>query len=60
MGRDTIVLAAYFVSSILFILGVKSLTHPDTARRGMQSAYGKPRSVRKARHKSPGRRLPQP
>ncbi|HUY19783.1 MAG TPA: NAD(P)(+) transhydrogenase (Re/Si-specific) subunit beta [Candidatus Binataceae bacterium] len=38
MGRDTIVLAAYFVSSILFILGVKSLTHPDTARRGMQMA----------------------
>ncbi len=38
MGRDTIVLAAYFVSSILFILGVKSLTHPDSARRGMQMA----------------------
>ncbi|HTW87937.1 MAG TPA: NAD(P)(+) transhydrogenase (Re/Si-specific) subunit beta [Candidatus Binataceae bacterium] len=38
MGRDTIVLTAYFVSSVLFILGVKSLTHPDTARRGMQMA----------------------
>jgi proton-translocating NAD(P)+ transhydrogenase subunit beta len=38
MGRDTIVLASYFVSSILFILGVKSLTHPDSARRGMQMA----------------------
>ncbi|MBF6567471.1 MAG: NAD(P)(+) transhydrogenase (Re/Si-specific) subunit beta [Candidatus Binataceae bacterium] len=38
MSRDTIVLAAYFVSSILFILGVKSMTHPDSARRGMQYA----------------------
>jgi NAD(P) transhydrogenase subunit beta len=38
MGRDAIVLGAYFIASILFILGVKSLTHPDSARRGMQMA----------------------
>ena len=28
----------YLVASILFILGMKSLSHPDTARRGMQMA----------------------
>ncbi len=30
--------AAYLAASVLFILGLKSLTHPDTARRGMQQA----------------------
>jgi NAD(P) transhydrogenase subunit beta len=30
--------AAYLAASILFILGLKSLTRPDTARRGMQQA----------------------
>ncbi len=29
---------SYLVASILFILGMKSLSHPDTARRGMQMA----------------------
>jgi len=38
MNRDLIVQIAYLVSSILFILGIRSLTHPDTARRGMQLA----------------------
>ncbi|PYQ38708.1 MAG: NAD synthetase [Acidobacteria bacterium] len=30
--------AAYLAASILFILGLKSLTRPDSARRGMQQA----------------------
>jgi NAD(P) transhydrogenase subunit beta len=29
---------SYLAASILFILGMKSLSHPDTARRGMQMA----------------------
>jgi len=27
--------ATYLIASILFVLGLKSLSHPDTARRGM-------------------------
>ena len=30
--------AAYLAASILFVLGLKSLTRPDSARRGMQQA----------------------
>jgi NAD(P) transhydrogenase subunit beta len=30
--------ATYLVASILFVLGLKSLSHPDTARRGMLMA----------------------
>jgi len=30
-----IIEATYLVASILFVLGLKSLSHPDTARRGM-------------------------
>jgi NAD(P) transhydrogenase subunit beta len=30
--------AAYLAASVLFILGLKSLTRPDSARRGMQQA----------------------
>ena len=29
---------SYLAASVLFILGLKSLTHPDSARRGMQQA----------------------
>ncbi len=36
--REVFIEAAYLVSSILFILGLKSLTVPDKARRGMQLA----------------------
>ena len=34
--RDLIVQASYLAASVLFILGLRSLTRPDTARRGMQ------------------------
>ena len=30
--------AAYLIASVLFILGLRSLTKPETARRGMQLA----------------------
>ena len=30
--------ASYLIASVLFILGLRSLTHPDSARRGMQQA----------------------
>jgi len=30
--------ATYFAASVMFILGLKSLTRPDSARRGMQQA----------------------
>jgi NAD(P) transhydrogenase subunit beta len=33
-----IIEAAYLAASVLFILGLKSLTRPDSARRGMQQA----------------------
>ncbi|HET6440712.1 MAG TPA: NAD(P)(+) transhydrogenase (Re/Si-specific) subunit beta, partial [Anaeromyxobacter sp.] len=36
--RDLFIEAAYVVASILFILGLRSLTLPDRARRGMQLA----------------------
>ena len=35
---DYIIQAAYLAASVLFILGLKSLTRPDSARRGMQQA----------------------
>ncbi|HEX3865828.1 MAG TPA: NAD(P)(+) transhydrogenase (Re/Si-specific) subunit beta [Gemmatimonadaceae bacterium] len=36
--RDTFIQASYLIASVLFILGLRSLTHPDKARRGMQQA----------------------
>ena len=36
--RDQITQLTYLAASILFILGLRSLTHPDRARRGMQQA----------------------
>src|ERR1051325_5690289 len=36
--RDTFIQASYLVASVLFILGLRSLTRPDKARRGMQLA----------------------
>ncbi len=36
--RDTITQLSYLVASVLFILGLRGLTHPDKARRGMQYA----------------------
>ena len=36
--RDTVTQLSYIVASILFILGLRGLTHPDRARRGMQYA----------------------
>ena len=36
--RDLIIQATYLAASVLFILGLKSLTKPDSARRGMQQA----------------------
>ncbi len=38
MSRDTFIQATYLVASILFILGLRSLTDPKHARRGMQQA----------------------
>ena len=35
---DYFIQAAYLAASLLFILGLKSLTKPDSARRGMQQA----------------------
>ena len=35
---EYIIQAAYLAASILFIIGLKSLTRPDSARRGMQQA----------------------
>ncbi|NQU21579.1 MAG: NAD(P)(+) transhydrogenase (Re/Si-specific) subunit beta, partial [Candidatus Nealsonbacteria bacterium] len=32
--QDTIIKAAYLVAAVLFILGLKGLTHPRTAVRG--------------------------
>ena len=37
-ARQVFIEAAYLASSVLFILGLKSLTVPDKARRGMQLA----------------------
>jgi NAD(P) transhydrogenase subunit beta len=36
--RELFIQASYLASSVLFILGLKSLTHPDSARRGMHLA----------------------
>jgi proton-translocating NAD(P)+ transhydrogenase subunit beta len=36
--RDFFIEGSYLTASILFILGMRSLTHPDKARRGMQQA----------------------
>ena len=36
--RTVFIQAAYIGASILFILGLRSLTRPDKARRGMQQA----------------------
>src|SRR3954468_24391257 len=36
--RDTLIQATYLIASILFIIGLRSLTRPDKARRGMQQA----------------------
>ena len=36
--RDNISQATYLAASVMFILGLKSLTRPDSARRGMQQA----------------------
>ena len=36
--RDHITQLSYLVASVLFILGLRGLTHPDRARRGMQYA----------------------
>ncbi|HKV73006.1 MAG TPA: NAD(P)(+) transhydrogenase (Re/Si-specific) subunit beta [Gemmatimonadales bacterium] len=38
MSRELFVQATYMVASILFILGLRSLTKTDSARRGMQQA----------------------
>jgi NAD(P) transhydrogenase subunit beta len=37
-AREYFIQAAYLVASVLFILGLKGLTAPDRARRGMQLA----------------------
>src|ERR1700750_1672816 len=36
--RDTLIQVSYLIASVLFILGLRSLTRPDKARRGMQQA----------------------
>src|SRR5919108_1014344 len=36
--RETFTQVTYLAASVLFILGLKSLTRPDSARRGMQQA----------------------
>jgi len=36
--RDLFIQASYLLASVLFILGLRSLTRPDKARRGMQQA----------------------
>src|SRR5262249_53707807 len=36
--RDIFIEASYLIASVLFILGMRSLTRPDKARRGMQQA----------------------
>ncbi|HET6984460.1 MAG TPA: NAD(P)(+) transhydrogenase (Re/Si-specific) subunit beta [Myxococcaceae bacterium] len=37
-AREVVIQAIYLASSVLFILGLKSLSHPDKARLGMQQA----------------------
>src|SRR6185503_12041124 len=36
--REYLTQASYLAASVLFILGLRSLTRPDKARRGMQQA----------------------
>src|SRR5438132_7185145 len=36
--RDYFIQGSYLIASVLFILGLRSLTRPDKARRGMQQA----------------------
>src|SRR5678816_2579707 len=36
--RDYLIQVSYLIASVLFILGLRSLTRPDRARRGMQMA----------------------
>ncbi|MBA3671308.1 MAG: NAD(P)(+) transhydrogenase (Re/Si-specific) subunit beta [Gemmatimonadaceae bacterium] len=36
--RDTVTQLSYLAASVLFILGLRSLTRPENARRGMQQA----------------------
>jgi H+-translocating NAD(P) transhydrogenase subunit beta len=36
--RETLIQASYLIASVLFIVGLRSLTRPDKARRGMQQA----------------------
>ena len=36
--RELFIQAAYLAASVLFILGLKSLTRPEKAQRGMQQA----------------------
>jgi NAD(P) transhydrogenase subunit beta len=36
--RDTLIQVSYLVASVLFILGLRTLTRPDKARSGMQMA----------------------
>src|SRR5262245_1254918 len=36
--RENLIQASYLIASVLFILGLRSLTRPDKARRGMQQA----------------------
>ena len=38
MTRQLLVQVSYLAASVLFILGLRGLTHPDRARRGMQLA----------------------
>ncbi|MBS0208938.1 MAG: NAD(P)(+) transhydrogenase (Re/Si-specific) subunit beta [Planctomycetes bacterium] len=38
MNRQYLIQFAYLVASVLFILGIRGLTRPDQARRGMQLA----------------------
>ena len=38
MTREVLIQASYLVASVLFILGLRGLTNPDRARRGMQLA----------------------
>ena len=39
-ARDLIIQLSYLIASILFILGLRSLTRPNDARLGMQQAAG--------------------
>src|SRR4051812_44333863 len=38
MNKEYLIQLTYLASSVLFILGLKGLTHPEKARRGMQQA----------------------